>query len=127
MTSSFLYSSYLSLLLYNMEAQSGPFSEVPDIDILAQSKAQTGQTPDSDVAQMWLGRVFGYGRKSLAEVKGKRFPAVTADWSAHSMTFAFEESFQRLDRRSLLSPGVWLSGVAVPQLCSVGVLPDREC
>ena len=29
----------------------------------------------SDVARMWLGRVFGCGRKSLAGVKGKRFPA----------------------------------------------------
>ena len=36
----------------------------------------------SDVAWMWLGcgsdvvgRVFGCGRQSLAEVKGKRFPA----------------------------------------------------
>ena len=29
----------------------------------------------SDIARMSLGRVFGCGRKSLAEVKGKGFPA----------------------------------------------------
>ena len=30
----------------------------------------------SDVARTWLRRVFGCGRKRLAEVKGKRFPAL---------------------------------------------------
>ena len=37
----------------------------------------------SDVARMWLGRVFGCDRKSLAEVKGKRFPARPPDYSSN--------------------------------------------
>ena len=39
----------------------------------------------SDMARMWLGRVFGCDRKSLAEVKGKRFPAVKLHSKVHSM------------------------------------------
>ena len=44
----------------------------------------------SDVVRMWFGRVFGSGADSLAEVKGKWFPALV-----RSLLGAFSKAVPR--------------------------------